>query len=67
MYLELSEEERRTLEGILEAALRELKAEVYHAETTQFKEELKSDETILRGLLAKLRQGGSKASASGQT
>lgn len=66
MYLELSEEERRTLEGILEAALRELRAEVYHAETADFKEQLKADEGVLRRLLAKLRQGGSGAAGGGQ-
>ncbi|MCS7182515.1 MAG: hypothetical protein NZ869_05330 [Thermoanaerobaculum sp.] len=56
MFLELSEEERRTLEGILEAALRDLRGEVYRAETSQFKEELKADETIIRAILAKLRR-----------
>lgn len=64
MYLELSEEERRTLEAILEAALRELRAEVYHAETSAFKEQLKADEGVLRELLAKLRQKGSATSGS---
>ncbi|MGC8916727.1 MAG: hypothetical protein ACP5NF_07090 [Thermoanaerobaculum sp.] len=55
MFVELSEEERQVLEGILEAALRELRGEVYHAETTEFKEQLKRDERILRELLAKLK------------
>lgn len=66
MYLELSEEERRTLEGILEAALRDLRAEVYHAETAEFKEQLKADEGVLRRLLAKLRQGGAAGTGSAQ-
>ncbi|MEW5878206.1 MAG: hypothetical protein AB1751_09110 [Acidobacteriota bacterium] len=66
MFLELSEEERRTLEGILEAALRDLRAEVYHADTAEFKEQLKADEGLLRGLLAKLRQAGSASAAGGQ-
>lgn len=55
MILELSEEERHTLEGILEATLRELRVEVYRAETAEFKEQLKADEGIIRGLLARLR------------
>ncbi|MFN3414064.1 MAG: hypothetical protein ACK42L_08405 [Thermoanaerobaculum sp.] len=63
MLLELSKEERRTLEGILEAALRDLRAEVYHAETADFKKQLKNDEGLLRGLLAKLRQVGSASPA----
>lgn len=55
MLLELTEEERQVLEGLLEAALRELRAEVYHAETATFKDRLKADEQLLRGLLAKLK------------
>lgn len=62
MFLELSEEERRTLEAILEAALRELRAEVYHAETAEFKEQLKADEGLIRGILGRLRRTGSEGS-----
>jgi hypothetical protein len=58
MFLELTEEERQTLEGLLEAALRELRAEVYHAETSGFKDQLKADEKLLRSILAKLQAKG---------
>jgi len=53
--LELSEEERETLEAVLENVLRELREEVYHAEDTDFKTQLKGDEALIRGVLAKLR------------
>ena len=55
MLLELSEEERETLEAVLENVLRELREEVYHAEDTYFKTQLKGDEALIRGVLAKLR------------
>jgi len=55
MFLELSEQERELLEAILEGVLRELREEVYHAEDTDFKKQLKGDETLIRALLAKLR------------
>lgn len=55
MFVELNEEEREVLEAILQAALRDLRGEVFRAETTEFKEQLKADENMLRSLLAKLR------------
>ncbi len=55
MFVELSEEERQVLEALLEAALREVRVEVYHAETASFKDQLKADEQLLRALLAKLK------------
>ncbi|MGQ9496628.1 MAG: hypothetical protein ACUVRY_10355 [Thermoanaerobaculaceae bacterium] len=55
MFVELNEEEREVLEAILQAALRDLRGEVYRAETAEFKEQLKADENVLRSLLAKLR------------
>lgn len=55
MFVELNEEEREVLEAILEAALRDLRGEVYRAETADFKEQLKADENVLRSLLAKLK------------
>lgn len=55
MFVELNEEEREALEAILQAALRELRGEVYRAETADFKEQLKADEDMLRSLLAKLK------------
>jgi hypothetical protein len=55
MLLELSEDERETLEAVLENVLRELREEVYHAEDTDFKKQLKGEEALIRGVLAKLR------------
>jgi hypothetical protein len=54
MELILTPAERDLLEGILEDALGSLREEVYHSETARFKDDLKADETLLRGILNKL-------------
>ncbi len=54
MELILTPAERDLLEGILEDALGSLREEVYHSETARFKDDLKADEVMLRGILNKL-------------
>jgi len=54
MELLLTPAERDLLEGILKDALGSLREEVYHAETARFKDDLKADEALLRGVLNKL-------------
>ncbi len=54
MELILTPAERDLLEGILEDALGSLREEVYHSETARFKDDLKADEAMLRGILGKL-------------
>ncbi len=54
MELTLTLAERDMLEGILKDALGSLREEVYHAEEARFKDDLKADEVLLRGILTKL-------------
>jgi len=54
MELTLTAEERDLLEGFLKDALGSLREEVYHAEEARFKDDLKADEVVLRGILVKL-------------
>jgi hypothetical protein len=54
MDLILTPAERDLLEGILKDALGSLREEVYHAEQARFKDDLKADEVLLRGILTKL-------------
>lgn len=54
MELTLTPAEADLLEGILKDALGSLREEVYHSETARFKDDLKADETLLRGILAKI-------------
>jgi hypothetical protein len=54
MELTLTHAERDLLEGILKDALGSLREEVYHAEEARFKDDLKADEALLRGILNKL-------------
>ncbi|HWP29938.1 MAG TPA: hypothetical protein VNM50_10430 [Chloroflexota bacterium] len=54
MQLELTTDERALLANILDQALRDLKEEVYHTETMEYKEALKQREQLLQGLLRKL-------------
>lgn len=54
MELTLTPAERELLEGILKDALGSLREEVYHAEEARFKDDLKADEVLLRGILGKL-------------
>ncbi len=54
MELAINPEETEVLQGLLEKCLGELREEIYHAETFDFKDDLKNEEKILRSLLAKL-------------
>lgn len=54
MELTLTPAERDFLEGILRDSLGSLREEVYHADQARFKDDLKADEALLRGILAKL-------------
>jgi hypothetical protein len=54
MELNLNPPERDLLEGLLRQTLATLREEVYHADEARFKDELKAEETIIRGLLRKL-------------
>jgi hypothetical protein len=51
MELTLTPAELDLLEGILKDALGSLREEVYHAEEARFKDGLKADEVVLRGIL----------------
>ena len=59
MQLELTADEHALLVTILDQALRDLKEEVYHTETMEYKEALKQREQLLQGLLSKLGTGPS--------
>ncbi len=54
MELTLTPAELDLLEGILKDALGSLREEVYHAEEARFKDDLKADEVVLRGILTKI-------------
>lgn len=58
MQLTLEEPEAEYLEGLLEKALGELREEVYHADDSRFKKDLKAEEGLLKGILAKLSGRG---------
>jgi hypothetical protein len=50
----LTPAELELVQGILKDALGSLREEVYHSETARFKDDLKADETLLRGVLTKI-------------
>ena len=55
MQLELTDAERQILAEILDNALSNLKEEIYHTETYDYKEQLKLRESTLIGLLGKVQ------------
>jgi len=55
MELTLKPSERDYLEATLEAALGELREEIHHADSHSFKDTLKAELEMLRGLLEKIR------------
>jgi hypothetical protein len=55
MQLEVTDAERQILAEILTNALSNLKDEIYHTETYDYKEELKVRESTLIGLLGKVQ------------
>ena len=54
MELTVTPAELDLLEGILKDALGSLREEVYHADQARFKDDLKADEVVLRGILTKI-------------
>ncbi len=54
MNLELSAEERGLLAELLDEAVRDLKEEIYKTETFDYKEQLKTREQLMLGLLQKV-------------
>jgi hypothetical protein len=55
MQLELSATEQTLLTGLLEEALGQLKEEIYHTETHEYKEQLKQRETAMMSIISKLK------------
>ncbi len=60
MEISLTETERRLLIEVLEREIREVRSEVYHAESHDVKEMLKERAACVRGLLVRV-QGTSTA------
>lgn len=56
MLLNLTPEEAELLVAMLEQDLGEIREEVYHAEVSGYKDQLKDEENKLRALLMKLQQ-----------
>ena len=57
MNLELSQDERNLLATLLDETLRDLKAEIHHTDTPEYKDLLKERELLMIGLLNKVTQG----------
>jgi hypothetical protein len=55
MQLELSAEERKMLEGILERTLSEMRVEVRRTSTPKYHDDLAADETRVAGLLERIK------------
>jgi hypothetical protein len=56
MELELTDEEMQLLRQLLKNRLPDLREEVYKTERYEWRQELKQDEEVLKGLIAKLDQ-----------
>jgi hypothetical protein len=57
MNLELTADERGVIAGLVDEALRNLKEEIYHTDTYEYKEQLKAREQLMIGILQKLNTG----------
>ncbi|HJV48509.1 MAG TPA: hypothetical protein VJ549_04455 [Geothrix sp.] len=55
MDVYLDTKEMDLLMGLLEHRLEDLRREIHHTDSRAFKAELKTDETILKGVLTKLK------------
>jgi hypothetical protein len=55
MQVELTDAEQELLANLLDNALRDLKEEIYHTETYDYKEQLKAREGLMAGLLTKFK------------
>ena len=54
MQLTLSSEEARELRDLLDAALSDLRSEIHHTDTSDFREELRNRERLLQRLREQL-------------
>ncbi|HZS02736.1 MAG TPA: hypothetical protein VFE37_28750 [Chloroflexota bacterium] len=57
MNLDLSTEERTLLAGLVDESLRNLKEEIYHTDTPDYKDQLKAREALIMGIMQKLNAG----------
>ena len=55
MQLQLTADEVTILQDVLAAALGELREQIYKAEVAEYKETLKRRESLVQGLLARMR------------
>jgi hypothetical protein len=55
MQLELTNEERATLEQIIERALSEMRVEVRRTTTPKFHDELQAEEELVKDLLGRIK------------
>lgn len=55
MHVELTPEECALLANLLDQAVRDLKAEIHHTDTPDYKEQLKERENLMAGLLTKVK------------
>ncbi len=54
MQIEISNEGRELLHDLLESALGEIRQEIHHTKTHEYRDKLKEREVVIRDLLAKL-------------
>ncbi len=54
MEVVLTQEEADLLEGTLEKVLGEIREEIFHADVSSYKEDLKREEALLKAIIAKL-------------
>ena len=54
MDITLEQDEAELLSGLLRSALSDLREEIHHTQVSAYKADLKLDEALLRGILAKL-------------
>jgi hypothetical protein len=57
LNLELSSDERTLLAGLVDESLRNLKEEIYHTDTAEYKDQLKAREALMIGILQKVNAG----------
>jgi hypothetical protein len=59
MNLDLGTDERTLLAGLVDESLRNLKEEIYHTDTADYKDQLKEREALMINILQKLNAGAS--------
>ena len=57
MNLDLGTDERTLLVGLVDESLRNLKEEIYHTDTVEYKDQLKAREALMIRILDKLNAG----------